>query len=112
MGTELSHSRPAACRSWMRELRPHLFIRPASKCSGVSVRVMDSRAVLSDPSYLVPQAPGGAPRGTLAWLREHVCRFSNGAEHARRRALAVREIEALRPDFSAGDPVAAMCAAM
>ena len=44
-----------------------------------------------------------------------MCRFANGAEHSRRRALAVREIEALDVDAlcrGSGDPVAALCSAM
>src|SRR4051794_38019067 len=76
---------------------------------------MDARAVLSDSRYVVPPVPGGAPRGTLAWLRSHVCRFSNGEAHARRRALAVREIEALDVaalERGSSEPVAVLCAAM
>ncbi|MFD5824274.1 isocitrate lyase/phosphoenolpyruvate mutase family protein [Lentzea sp. NPDC060358] len=39
----------------------------------------------------VPSVPAG-DQG-VAWLRAHVVRFSNGAEHARRRALTTRLIE-------------------
>ncbi|WP_308258232.1 isocitrate lyase/PEP mutase family protein [Saccharothrix obliqua] len=42
--------------------------------------------VLLDPAYTVPTVPTAA-RG-VAWLRAHVARFSEGADHARRRALA------------------------
>jgi hypothetical protein len=52
--------------------------------------------VLTDPSYLVPTTPS-APTG-VAWLRSSVARFSNGATHERRRALAVAELAAIDPD--------------
>jgi hypothetical protein len=50
------------------------------------------RAVLSDDRFAVPQAPGGAATGTLAWLRSAACRFSNGPEHDRRRAVVTAEL--------------------
>ncbi|HEY1617669.1 MAG TPA: cytochrome P450 [Streptosporangiaceae bacterium] len=50
------------------------------------------RAVLSDDRFAVPQAPGGAAAGTLAWLRSAACRFSNGPEHDRRRAVVTAEL--------------------
>ncbi len=55
--------------------------------------------VLLDPAYTVPTVPY-AERG-VAWLRFHVARFSEGADHERRRGLAVRllstvDVEALR----------------
>ena len=46
-----------------------------------------ARAVLHDPSFVVPPVPA-ADRG-VAWLRATVGRFSTGADHERRRALAV-----------------------
>jgi cytochrome P450 len=46
------------------------------------------RAVLADPSFIVPPAPDGGSPGGIAWLRASVSRFSNGADHRRRRALA------------------------
>lgn len=52
--------------------------------------------MLTDPSYLVPTTPP-APTG-VAWLRSSVARFSNGATHERRRALAVAELAAIDPD--------------
>lgn len=55
------------------------------------------RAVLADPAYLVPPAPPASELGTLAWLRSHVTRFSEGETHDRRRALAERDIAALAP---------------
>ncbi|MFD9699345.1 isocitrate lyase/phosphoenolpyruvate mutase family protein [Lentzea sp. NPDC059081] len=42
-------------------------------------------------SLPVPSVPTG-DRG-VAWLRAHVVRFSNGADHARRRALTTKLIE-------------------
>ena len=56
------------------------------------------RDVLADPAFIVPPVPRvEAPVG-IAWLRSHVGRFSSGAEHERRRALAVAEIDRLEPD--------------
>lgn len=52
--------------------------------------------MLTDPEYLVPSPPY-APTG-VAWLRSSVARFSNGATHERRRALAVTELAAVDPD--------------
>ncbi|MEV4456457.1 cytochrome P450 [Microbispora sp. NPDC049633] len=64
-------------------------------------RYADVRAVLADPRFLVPAAPA-APPGTgsgpgMAWLRGAVSRFSNGAEHARRRARVLESLDALDP---------------
>src|SRR5689334_12642833 len=42
-------------------------------------------------SLPVPRVPAG-DRG-VAWLRANVVRFSNGAEHARRRALTEKLLE-------------------
>lgn len=52
--------------------------------------------MLTDPNYRVPSSPY-APNG-VAWLRASVARFSNGATHERRRALAVTELAAIDPD--------------
>ncbi|MEV7803053.1 cytochrome P450 [Microbispora sp. NPDC088329] len=65
-------------------------------------RHADVRAVLADPRFLVPAAPAAQPvavrPGTgMAWLRGAVSRFSNGAEHTRRRARAVGLLDALDP---------------
>jgi cytochrome P450 len=55
------------------------------------------RAVLADPTFIVPPVPPvDAPVG-IAWLRAHVSRFSSGADHDRRRALAVTAIAQLDP---------------
>lgn len=53
-------------------------------------------AVLTDPSYRVPSSPW-APDG-IAWLRASVARFSNDAEHQRRRSLAVAELSKIAPE--------------
>lgn len=52
--------------------------------------------MLTDPSYLVPSPPYSP--GGVAWLRASVARFSNGATHERRRALAVTELAAIDPE--------------
>jgi hypothetical protein len=51
--------------------------------------------ILGDPRYIVAAAPAGETG--LAWLRAHVCRFTNGAVHARRRALVEAELARLQP---------------
>ncbi|MEV4300386.1 cytochrome P450 [Microbispora rosea] len=60
-------------------------------------RHADVRAVLADPRFLVPAAPAAQPDTGMAWLRGAVSRFSNGAEHARRRARAEGVLDALDP---------------
>ena len=55
------------------------------------------RAVLADPRYAVPDPGRGAPPGTMHWLRQNVARFSNGADHARRRELAGQLLRGLVP---------------
>ena len=47
------------------------------------------RATLADPSHTMPDPGTGAPPGTMAWLRQNVARLSNGADHERRRDVAV-----------------------
>ncbi|MEU7690930.1 cytochrome P450 [Microbispora hainanensis] len=60
-------------------------------------RHADVRAVLADPRFLVPAAPAAQPGSGMAWLRGAVSRFSNGAEHAHRRARVAELIDALDP---------------
>ncbi|RJL30930.1 hypothetical protein [Bailinhaonella thermotolerans] len=55
------------------------------------------RAVLADARFAVPVAPPGGRPGTMAWLRASVSRWSEGEAHARRRALAVAELDRLDP---------------
>ena len=54
--------------------------------------------MLADPAFVVPPVPRVESPVGIAWLRSHVGRFSSGAEHERRRALAVAEIDRLEPD--------------
>jgi cytochrome P450 len=53
------------------------------------------RAALDDPRLTVPTVPA-APRG-IAWLRASVARFSTGADHDRRRRLAVDALATVDP---------------
>jgi cytochrome P450 len=46
----------------------------------------------------VPPVPLDVPPGSIAWLRASVARFSNGADHVRRRVLAVAELAAIDVD--------------
>jgi cytochrome P450 len=55
------------------------------------------RAVLADPAFIVPPVPPVDSPVGIAWLRAHVSRFSSGAEHDRRRALAVAALARLDP---------------
>jgi cytochrome P450 len=55
------------------------------------------RAVLADPRFLVPAAPAAQSATGMAWLRGAVSRFSNGAEHARRRARVTGLLDVLDP---------------
>ncbi|GAA2591033.1 hypothetical protein SMC26_06505 [Actinomadura fulvescens] len=54
-------------------------------------------ALLSDESYTVPSVPGQATRGTLRWLRQNVCRFSEGEVHDRRVAIVQKELAQMDP---------------
>jgi cytochrome P450 len=63
----------------------------------VVTRHDDVCTVLCDPRYGVPAVPGGASVGTIAWLRATVSRFSNGEQHAHRRAVVARELRELPP---------------
>jgi cytochrome P450 len=58
------------------------------------------RAILADPSYVVPAAPAvpDSETGTLAWLRSLVARFCDGDVHDRRRALVERDLAGLDSD--------------
>ncbi len=50
------------------------------------------RAVLADPSFVVPRVPEGGEPGSIGWLRASVARFSTGAAHRRRRSLGMVEL--------------------
>lgn len=79
---------------------------------------MTSHAVLTDPAFVVPPVPEASPGG-VAWLRASVARFSSGATHQRRRALAVAELATVDPDAlrlrasdCAGGPVEVLAEAL
>ncbi|MCE6997994.1 isocitrate lyase/phosphoenolpyruvate mutase family protein [Saccharothrix sp. S26] len=69
-------------------------------------------SVLSDSSYVVPPVPAASTG--VAWLRASVARFSEGADHVRRRASAERVLGAVGPASlrRAGEPVAVLAEAM
>src|SRR5690348_17147823 len=46
----------------------------------------------------VPPVPADVVPGSVAWLRASVARFSNGADHVRRRALALDALAAADPE--------------
>jgi hypothetical protein len=67
-------------------------------------------AVLIDPDYVVPDVAGGD--SGLAWLRQHVVRFSEGVQHARRRRLAEDVLENLGEAAFVADPTTSLLRAM
>jgi cytochrome P450 len=54
-------------------------------------------AVLESPALGVPEAPASSDVGTIAWLRASVSRFSNGPDHAQRRATVVQLLRTIDP---------------
>lgn len=78
-------------------------------------RPSEAAALLEDPTWVVPRvaAPAAGARG-LAWLRAHVVRFSEGPDHARRRALVDAVLARVDPSTlrRAGDPTATLAAAL
>lgn len=81
----------------MQIAEPPAVFRDADAAWVVS-RHADVRAVLDDARFVVPGVPAGGPPGTLAWLRETVCRFSEGQAHERRLSVVRGELERLDPD--------------
>ncbi|PZG09686.1 hypothetical protein C1I95_28690 [Micromonospora craterilacus] len=69
-------------------------------------------AVLNDPVFVVPPVPPASVG--IAWLRATVGRFSEGAEHERRRGLAVAVLDSISLDSlcGPGHPVAILARAM
>jgi cytochrome P450 len=63
----------------------------------VITRHCEVGAVLADERFVVPVVGGGAPPGSLAWLRGAVCRFSEGAEHERRLGVVTKALEEADP---------------
>ena len=60
-------------------------------------RYAEVAAVLADPRCTVSTVAPSSAVGTIAWLRASASRFTNGAEHARRRARITNELETLNP---------------
>ncbi|WP_185845613.1 cytochrome P450 [Kibdelosporangium aridum] len=57
--------------------------------------------MLTDPAFTIPPVPTGGPAVGIRWLRRHVARFANGADHDRRRlqvtsVLAEADLAGLR----------------
>ena len=65
--------------------------------------------VLTDPAYRVPE-PEPAETG-MAWLRSHVVRFCEGAEHDRRRAQTQAVIDAVADTRFVATPTISLLAA-
>lgn len=61
-------------------------------------RYHDVRTVLADPAFTVPPPPEAGAPGGIAWLRASVARFSTGAPHRRRRALASDDLRGMDPN--------------
>lgn len=64
----------------------------------VASRYADVQAILADDRFEVPAFtdPAAEP-GSVSWLRSCVSRFANGAEHERRRADVISELNKLDP---------------
>ncbi len=68
-------------------------------------------SVLDDPVFAVPRCPAGC--SGVAWLRGSVARFSEGADHARRRRLVDELLSGLVVDpRPGGDPTAMLLVAL
>jgi cytochrome P450 len=76
-------------------LGPAIYIPDAG---WIVTRHSQVRAVLADPAYQVPAVVAGGPAGTIGWLRSSACRFANGDDHSRRRALVAAELERMPPE--------------
>jgi cytochrome P450 len=55
------------------------------------------RAVLADPTFVVPPVPNDGTSGGIVWLRSTVSRFSAEADHERRRSLVIDELADVDP---------------
>jgi hypothetical protein len=69
-----------------------------------------SSDVLTDPRYRVPEPPPG--EGGMAWLRGHVVRFCEGAEHERRRAQTQALLASIADAPFVADPTRSLLAAL
>lgn len=63
----------------------------------VLTRHADVHSVLCDPRFEVPPLSAPTTTGGMEWLRATVSRFSTGATHLRRRALAVGLLAEMDP---------------
>jgi len=60
-------------------------------------RYAEVQAVLADPRCTVSTVDPASAVGTIAWLRASASRFTNGTEHAQRRARITAELDRLNP---------------
>ncbi|MGP3935780.1 cytochrome P450 [Nonomuraea sp. KM88] len=60
-------------------------------------RHAEARSVLDDAAYVPPPVRQDGAKGTLAWLRAQVSRFSTGEIHAGRRRALVELLAGLEP---------------
>lgn len=67
-------------------------------------------SVLEDPRFRVPTVPSAS--AGVGWLRRHVVRFSDGADHQRRRQLVEAIIDRLGVVDDHGSPTRSLLAAM
>jgi 2-methylisocitrate lyase-like PEP mutase family enzyme len=75
---------------------------------------MDPEAILRDDHFSVPRAPASRSERGVAWLRSTVVRFSEGADHHRRRRLVDAQLANVDPDVlrRPGDHVATLASAL
>ena len=95
----------------------HRHGQPSSTCvSSASTEVIGldtgRMEILNDSTFVVPHVPRGSTG--VAWLRSHVARFAEGADHVRRREAAVRLLEKVPLDRlrRPGHPVATLAEAL
>jgi cytochrome P450 len=77
---------------------PAKFSEPAVGEGWVASRYEDVQKVLADDHFEVLAVLDTGAVGTISWLRASVSRFVNGAEHERRRADLVEQLQLLDPD--------------
>jgi 2-methylisocitrate lyase-like PEP mutase family enzyme len=89
-----------------------LCAHDGSAVAEVTAAYVGGMDVLSDSSYVVPPVPEAS--AGVAWLRASVARFSEGADHVRRRELVARVLDGVDPGSlrRAGEPVAVLAEAM
>lgn len=72
--------------------------------------IIESSRVLRDDAYRVPAGPPGS--SGLAWLRQYVPRFSEGADHARLRGRVVAVIAEIADAPFGTDPTTTVLLAL